>query len=190
MSLSPSTARVASTARTTRPRSRLRATRQRYELGVKFTSSVNGWVAGVRFYKGAGNNGTHTGTLWSSTGTQLATGTFTNETASGWQTLIFANPVQIQANTVYVASYYDPDGHYAADPDQFYPAPTGSPYLQPLYSPPLSRGSGQPATTVGNGVFNAGGPGFPTSTYQGTGYGVDVIFDTTQPAGAPPIGDG
>ena len=44
------------------------------ELGVKFTSSVNGWVAGVRFYKGAGNNGTHTGSLWSATGTLLATG--------------------------------------------------------------------------------------------------------------------
>ena len=34
-----------------------------------------------RFYKGTGNNGTHTGSLWSATGTLLATGTFTNETA-------------------------------------------------------------------------------------------------------------
>ena len=156
-----------------------------YELGVEFTSSVNGWVAGVRFYKGAGNNGTHTGTLWSSTGTQLATGTFTNETANGWQTLTFANPVQITANTVYVASYYDPDGHYADDTDQFYPAPTGSQYLQPLDSPPLS--AVQATATTGDGVFNSGGHGFPTSSYQGTGYGVDVIFDTTQPAGAPPV---
>ena len=37
-----------------------------YELGVKFQSTVPGWVAGVRFYKGAGNNGTHTGSLWTS----------------------------------------------------------------------------------------------------------------------------
>ena len=57
-----------------------------YELGMKFQSTVPGWVAGVRFYKGAGNGGTHTGSLWTSSGTLLATGTFTNETASGWQT--------------------------------------------------------------------------------------------------------
>ena len=47
---------------------------------MKFQSSVAGWVAGVRFYKGTGNNGTHTGSLWSASGTLLATGTFTNET--------------------------------------------------------------------------------------------------------------
>jgi hypothetical protein len=156
------------------------------ELGVKFTSSISGWVAGVRFYKGAGNTGTHTGTLWSAAGTQLATGTFTGETSSGWQTLLFASPVQISANTVYVASYFDPSGHYAEDPDQFYPNTTESPYLQPLYSPPLSAVQANMGTGVGDGVYNTGGHGFPTSTYQGTGYGVDVIFDTTQPEGAPP----
>ena len=40
-----------------------------YELGMKFQSSVSGWVAGVRFYKGSGNNGTHTGSLWTASGT-------------------------------------------------------------------------------------------------------------------------
>ena len=47
------------------------------ELGVKFRSDVAGTVTGVRFYKGTGTTGTHTGTLWSSTGTKLATATFT-----------------------------------------------------------------------------------------------------------------
>jgi methionine-rich copper-binding protein CopC len=142
-------------------------------------------VDGVRFYKGTGNDGTHTGSLWSASGTLLATGTFTNESASGWQTLIFANPVQISAGTTYVASYYDPDGYYAADVQQFYPAVTGSIDASPLYSPPLVSIRANSDST-GNGVYNAGGPGFPTSSYQGTGYGVDVIFDTTQPAGATP----
>src|SRR2546423_2282320 len=45
-------------------------------------------------------------------GTLLATGTFTNETVSGWQTMTFTNPVQISANTTYVVSYFDPNGHY------------------------------------------------------------------------------
>ena len=148
-----------------------------YELGVKFTSSINGWVTGIRFYKGSGNTGTHTGSLWSSTGTQLATGTFTNETASGWQTMLFSNPVQITANTVYVASYFDPNGRYATDSEQFYPGAFGSPSLSPLYSPPLS--AVRAGASASNGVYNAGGPGFPTTTFDGSGYGVDVVFSTT-----------
>jgi methionine-rich copper-binding protein CopC len=149
-----------------------------YELGMKFQSSVAGWVAGVRFYKGTGNNGTHTGSLWTASGTLLATGTFTNETASGWQTLLFANPVQISANTIYVASYYDPDGNYASDLDLF---------DTQLNTPPLSAPkTNYMSTGGGTGVFYAGGPNFPTSTFQGTSYGVDVIFDTTQPPGAHP----
>jgi Domain of unknown function (DUF4082)/Bacterial Ig-like domain len=154
------------------------------ELGVKFQPAVSGWVDGIRFYKGAGNNGTHTGSLWSATGTLLATGTFTNETPTGWQTLVFANAVQVSANTTYVAGYYDPDGYYAADVQQFYPTTTGSIDASPLDSPPLVGIRSN--SSVGNGVFNSGGPGFPTSAYQATGYGLDVVFDTKQPPGLPP----
>ena len=149
-----------------------------YELGVKFQSSVPGWIAGIRFYKGTGNNGTHTGSLWNASGTLLATGTFTNETASGWQTMTFTNPVQISAKTTYVAGYYDPDGHYAMDQDLF---------DWPLNTPPLSAVQANYLTTGGgNGVYSPGGPNFPTTMDSGTSYGVDVIFDTTQPPGAPP----
>ena len=52
---------------------------------MKFRSDVAGQVTGVRFYKGSGNTGTHIGNLWSSTGTLLASATFTGESASGWQ---------------------------------------------------------------------------------------------------------
>src|SRR5262249_8592283 len=41
------------------------------ELGVKFYSTVGGYVSGIRFYKGPGNTGTHVGNLWSSTGQLL-----------------------------------------------------------------------------------------------------------------------
>jgi Domain of unknown function (DUF4082)/Bacterial Ig-like domain/Bacterial Ig domain len=149
-----------------------------YELGVKFQSTVAGWVAGVRFYKGTGNNGMHTGSLWTSTGTLLATGAFTNETATGWQSMKFTNPVQISSHTTYVASYFDPDGNYASDLEKFDWQLTTPPLIAPqaVYT----------GTGGGNGVFNSGGPGFPTGTADGTSYGIDVIFDTTQPPGAPP----
>ncbi len=76
------------------------------QLGVKFRSDVSGTIRGIRFYKAATNTGTHVGNLWSSTGSLLATGTFSNETTSGWQQLNFTTPVSITANTVYVASYH------------------------------------------------------------------------------------
>ncbi|TVT10600.1 DUF4082 domain-containing protein [Amycolatopsis bartoniae] len=135
------------------------------ELGVRFSSSVAGSVTGVKFYKGGGNTGTHTGSLWTVDGQLLATGTFSNETASGWQTLTFATPVAIQPGTLYVASYTAPNGHYSANP--FYFEQTGATSV-PLTAAPT--GSDAP-----NGVFNSG-PGFPAATYRGGNYWVDVVF--------------
>lgn len=85
------------------------------ELGVSFKSDVAGYITGIRFYKSSANTGTHVGNLWSSTGTLLASATFTNETASGWQQVNFLNPVAITANTVYVASYHCNGGHYSVN---------------------------------------------------------------------------
>ena len=151
-----------------------------YELGVKFQSSVAGWVAGVRFYKGTGNGGTHTGSLWSSSGTLLATGTFTNETATGWQTMVFPSAVQISANTTYVVSYFESQGHYSVDEDLFDSA-RNVPPLTGMKSNFVSVPGGD------NGIYNPGGPGFPTHSYHGWSYSVDVIFDTTQPPSHPAV---
>src|SRR6185295_547753 len=52
-------------------------------LGMKFRATQGGVITGVRYYKGTGTTGTHTGHLWSATGTLLGTTTFTGETASG-----------------------------------------------------------------------------------------------------------
>src|SRR5262249_39747193 len=89
------------------------------EVGVKVRSDVAGTVTGRRFYKGSANTGTHVGHLWTSTGTLLATATFSGETASGWQKVTLSSPVAIAANTTYVASYYAPAGGYAANTNFF-----------------------------------------------------------------------
>ena len=47
------------------------------EVGVKFQSTVNGYITALRFYKGTGNTGTHVGHLWSAGGSLLASATFT-----------------------------------------------------------------------------------------------------------------
>jgi VCBS repeat-containing protein len=135
------------------------------ELGLKFTASSAGDVMGLRFYKGASNTGTHVANLWTSTGTLLATATFTNETATGWQQVNFAAPVTITAGTTYVASYHT-SGNYAADPNLFSSAVTNGPLTAP-----------SSATTGGNGVYAYGSESlFPSNSYNSTSYGVDVLF--------------
>ena len=49
----------------------------------------------------------------------LAQATFTNESATGWETVLFATPVAINAGTTYVASYHSNTGHYAIDHGYF-----------------------------------------------------------------------
>ena len=142
------------------------------ELGVKFRATMDGSVTGVRFYKGAGNSGTHTGHLWTAGGTLLATVTFTNETTSGWQQASFATPVAITANTTYVVSYYAPVGRYAADGAYFAAAGVTNGPLRALAN----------GEDGGNGVYTYGASGFPTQSFNTTNYWVDVVFTT----GAPP----
>ncbi len=137
-------------------------------LGVEFTANQNGTITGIRFYKAAANTGTHVGSLWSSSGTLLAQGTFTNETSSGWQTLVFATPVNITAGTTYIASYLAPSGHFSMTRPGFDTAVTNGPLTG------LANGS----TTFGNGVYANGSTTiFPSNSYQATNYGVDVLFN-------------
>ncbi|NKK43973.1 DUF4082 domain-containing protein [Rhizobium leguminosarum] len=132
------------------------------ELGVKFQSSVVGTVSGIRFYKSSLDTGTHTGSLWSSTGTRLATLTFTNETASGWQTATFTSPVTLTAGQTYTASYHTNVGNYST---------TANYFLSNVTSGPLT------APASGNGVYNYGNSAFPTASFDQTNYWVDVMFN-------------
>jgi len=147
------------------------------ELGVKFTSDVAGYITGIRFYKSSTNTGTHTGSLWSSTGTLLSTATFTNETASGWQQVNFSTPVAIAAGTTYVASYHTNVGQYSSDQQYFATTYDDAP-LHALAS----------GTSGGNGVYVYGGGGaFPANSYNATNYYVDVVFNTLSNDTAPII---
>ncbi|WP_051765188.1 DUF4082 domain-containing protein [Saccharothrix syringae] len=136
------------------------------ELGVRFGSSTAGAVTGVKFHKTARDTGTHTGSLWTDEGVLLATGTFTDETATGWQTLTFATPVPIEADRVYVASYFSPTGYFAVTNQYFGARPQ-------VHSPPLWTAPGAYA----NGRYRVG-TGFPTEHYIGNNYWVDVVVTT------------
>src|SRR5262249_23235281 len=142
------------------------------DLGVKFQASTSGMITGIRFYKGPQNTGTHTGDLWTSSGTLLASATFTNETASGWQQVNFSSPVSITAGTTYIASYEAPVGEYSADANYFTNAVTNGPLTAPSTS-----------SSGGNGVYTYGsGNPFPNNTFNANNYWVDVVF---APSGPP-----
>jgi hypothetical protein len=148
---------------------------QAVELGLRFSADRAGTISAVRFYKAAANTGVHTGSLWSVGGARLATVTFTNESASGWQRASFPQPVAVSANEQYVVSYHTTVGHYSGDNGYF---------DQPRDRTPLHA----PASTgaAPNGLYRYGASGFPTSTFGATNYWVDVEFSATDEPSAKP----
>jgi hypothetical protein len=136
------------------------------ELGMKFQADVAGTITGVRYYKSADDTGTHVANLWTASGTLMASATFQNETASGWQTVSFDQPVSIAANTTYIVSYHS-NGYYAATDNYFTSDITNGSHL----TAPASGTSG------GNGVYAYGsGSSFPSDTFNASNYWVDVMF--------------
>ncbi|WP_316043811.1 DUF4082 domain-containing protein [Nocardioides dongxiaopingii] len=132
------------------------------ELGTVFTPAVDGAVTQVRFYKGTGNGGTHVGSLWTASGTRLASVTFTGESATGWQTATFTTPVPVGAGQTYVVSYLAPQGRY----------PVGAGFFATAWT------AGQlsaPAGQNGRYLYGAAG-GFPTGSHNSSSYYVDVTF--------------
>lgn len=135
------------------------------ELGVKIVPATNGTITGIRFYKGVDNVGPHTGTLWTAGGVPIQSVAFTSETASGWQTALFATPIPVTGSTTYIASYHC-NGFYSAN-DFFF---TSS----------LSRnGLTAPASALagGNGVYTlSSGTALPASSYRASNYWIDVLY--------------
>jgi hypothetical protein len=137
------------------------------EVGVKFRVDLDGFISGIRFYKGTTNTGTHVGSLWSSSGQPLGSATFVNETASGWQQVNFPSPVAVTANTVYVASYHTNTGNYAGDNNYFAAAGVDNPPVHLL----------RDGVSGGNGVYAYGATStFPANSFLASNYWVDIVF--------------
>jgi hypothetical protein len=150
-------------------------------LGVQFAPLINGNVTGCRFFKATTNTGTHVCTLWTSAGVQLASVTFSGETASGWQTQNFSSPVAVTANTQYVIGVFMPAGHYSYNQPQF-----NNNWCSDVDGALYTPNTGSTTNGNGNGVHvpTTTPTTFPTSTYHATNYWVDVAFQYT---GTPAI---
>jgi hypothetical protein len=136
-----------------------------YEMGMKFRVASGGTITAIRYWKASSDTGTHTGHIWSSTGTLLATTTFSGGTASGWQQQALATPLTIQANTTYVVSV-NVNAYYVF---------TGSGLAASVVNGAISSvADGQ------NGVYGTRNA-FPRTSFQNSNYFRDVVF---VPAGA------
>src|SRR5262249_52373751 len=95
----------------------------------------------------------------------------------GWQQVNFATPVNITANTTYVASYHTTTGYYAFD---------GNYFTNQFSNPPL-RGLSD-GSSGGNGVFAVNAtPIFPTQNFMAGNFWVDVVFNVAGPDTTPPV---
>lgn len=138
------------------------------EVGTKFTASVNGFVRGVRFYKGPGSSGTFTGKLYdfNNPATPLANANFVTS-PSGWQQVLFSSPVAITAGTTYVVSVYSSTGDYSSSDGYF---------NVPLVSGSLTAPAGDNSLgSTSNGLYLYGS-GMPINSYNNSSYFVDVVF--------------
>jgi hypothetical protein len=146
-------------------------------LGVRFQSSVPGQIVAMRFYEHASSTGAHVGTIWTSGGESLGSLTFTEgNTPPDWQEEDFTTPVQINANTEYIASVHFADGYWTSTIGYF----DGSGVSSPPLSAPVSSSSSW------NGVYL-----YTDSTtempYQGStadrNYWVDIVFEASSSVG-------
>ena len=139
-----------------------------YEMGVKVQATQGMQLTAVRFYKSPGETGTHIGRVWTSAGVLLATVTFTNESASGWQQQALGSPLTMTANATYVIS---------VNQNSFFVVTSGGLASQVTSGPLQSVADGA------NGVFGLSAGTFPTSTYASSNYFVDLV---ASPAPPPP----
>ena len=129
------------------------------ELGVRVTSSEEGWVKRVYFYKYQEDTSSHSAQVWSANGTLLGRQNFTDESASGWQSVVLDNPVKIAAGQTFTVSVYGATYGFAGNafPNQS---------VGPL--------------TVINGFYKYTNQSeFPNGTV-GTNYAVDFNFSTDE----------
>jgi len=132
-----------------------------YELGMKFRANTAGTITAIRYYRGSSETGSHTGRLWTTGGTQLASVAFTGESATGWQQATLASPLAIAANTTFVVS---------VNANVFYAATSNG------LANVITNGAVSSVADGANGVYIAPKATFPTQTFQNSNYFRDVVF--------------
>jgi hypothetical protein len=135
-----------------------------YELGMKFQSTVPGYITMLRHYKAVDETNApdaHIGKIWDANGNLLVSVTFANETTEqGWQEQVLLNLLPIEANTTYVVS---------VNVNSHYPFTNSGLATQIVNADLRTVADGQ------NGVFGNTGQ-FPTQSFNNSNYFRDIKF--------------
>ena len=133
------------------------------ELGTSFTVEREGNITGIRYWRESSSYSARaeSGTLWSSDGTRIATAEFASPRATGWQSVTFSSPVEVDAGDSFVASYRAPSGQYS--------------YSKYFRGTSESDSLSIPATNAGRFSYSSS-TRFPSRTYQSTNYWVSPVF--------------
>lgn len=155
------------------------------ELGVKVKPSTNGYITALRFYKPIiSTETTHTGNIWSSTGTKLATVTFSDESDYGWQEARLSSPLRVSEDQLYIISYGTTTSVYVASQGALTGTTFGSGYLK-AYADQSSENTATGSTTR-NGVFTATAGNYPNNgSTNGSYYWIDAVFSVASSSSSP-----
>jgi hypothetical protein len=152
-------------------------------LGIQFSVSAQAWVIALRYYRGTTNVNPDDLRLWqvdsAVSGTSLANVVPPAAGASiGWQEVALATPVELTPGQVYKTVGHMPT-HYVATPN-YWTSGAGSAGI----TNGILTAQSNAASTGGQGTFtyNAS-PVFPTSTFNGGNYWIDVVVTDVDPAG-------
>lgn len=159
-------------------------------VATSFYADVAGWIYGHRFYGHTSPSGTYTGQLWLVTGndvtapsgTKLAQKAYSS-VVTGWNELLYDEPIPIDANLPYRTAYHSTSGLYVAVSGQFSSSGVDNGNLHAYQT----TAEAPPIGTILNGNFfepNATLDSYPGSSFGGSGYLVDVLFSTEDPNGS------
>ena len=130
-------------------------------LGVKFSPTQSGRVVGLQYYQGLRDTGVTTATLWSSSGSALATVAFKPSATVGWRTVTLPKSVQLTAGKTYTASYLAPKGGYVVTERNLSKSRVLGGFLLPANA----------------GVYRySTSNAMPTSSFKGSNYLADIVF--------------
>lgn len=157
------------------PDSETNALSNPFELALAFSTSTDGFLNAIRWYRVAsgGNRKPVSLTLWdaASQGVVWQTTAIPDNGSAGWQTVTLGETIPLQALREYRVSYFFVGGQLAAQEVTTSPTPDS----------PLSY-----ATT--RRYYNINGHAFPNTTpYAALAVGIDVLYDTVPPTGATPV---
>lgn len=97
-----------------KPKTKAVGSKKSVNLGVRFSTSVDGTVDALQFYRSKNQKRAYVASLWGPDGALLARATFKKSSKTGWQTVSLPKPVKLKKGKTYTASYLASGGRFAS----------------------------------------------------------------------------